>query len=266
MEKLLRHDLNFLAASLCQEPVAFNLAIHNPVSSFDFEHRVGIVALLRDQVIKTIDNSSGSKFLILTHDIQTFFDLEKIKKGLTAVCKGVGNLSCSMKILNDSADLEEYTEKNFNVYQKLLGDVCNFAELNETELSQYDAASIGNKMRRVAETLSTFLYGKEFSAIFQNKNLYEEGKEKYKELYSNVMFRLVLNGESHGEEKTKSLNPSFEAFSPKTIWNMSRLFLLLLLDTHPRHLEAMLEEGKSEIIKQWRPSICTDESLLAEGS
>ena len=54
------------------------VVIDDPISSFDFENKVGISSFLRYQTHKIIKGNAKSKILFLTHDLSTFSDLQKI--------------------------------------------------------------------------------------------------------------------------------------------------------------------------------------------
>lgn len=53
------------------------VVIDDPISSFDFENKVGISSFLRYQTHKIIKGNAKSKILFLTHDLSTFSDLQK---------------------------------------------------------------------------------------------------------------------------------------------------------------------------------------------
>ena len=51
------------------------LIIDDPVSSFDMENRIGILSYLKYKLGQYLKGNEGSKFLLLTHDMQTFYDM-----------------------------------------------------------------------------------------------------------------------------------------------------------------------------------------------
>lgn len=51
--------------------------IDDPISSFDFENRIGVISFLKWQLAKMHRGNSQSKALVLTHDIQVALDLLK---------------------------------------------------------------------------------------------------------------------------------------------------------------------------------------------
>ena len=54
------------------------LVIDDPVSSFDFENKVGIMSLLKAKIADIIKSNPESQILVMTHDIQCLYDLQKI--------------------------------------------------------------------------------------------------------------------------------------------------------------------------------------------
>ena len=52
------------------------VVIDDPVSSFDFENKIGIISLLRREIKKIIFGNNNSKVLVLTHDLSTMFDVK----------------------------------------------------------------------------------------------------------------------------------------------------------------------------------------------
>lgn len=54
--------------------------IDDPVSSFDFENRIGVISFLKWQLAKMHKGNSHSKALVLTHDIQVALDLFKVNE------------------------------------------------------------------------------------------------------------------------------------------------------------------------------------------
>ena len=53
------------------------IIIDDPVSSFDFENKVGIISFLRYQINRIVRGNQSSKILLLSHDLETVFHLRK---------------------------------------------------------------------------------------------------------------------------------------------------------------------------------------------
>lgn len=54
------------------------IVIDDPISSFDFENKIGILSFLKYMIEKILSNNLKSKILIMTHDFSTFFNLNKL--------------------------------------------------------------------------------------------------------------------------------------------------------------------------------------------
>lgn len=55
------------------------IVIDDPISSFDMENKVGVISYLRYELEKVVQNEE-TKVVILTHDLQVFFDVADCKK------------------------------------------------------------------------------------------------------------------------------------------------------------------------------------------
>lgn len=87
------------------------LVIDDPVSSFDLENRIGILSFLKYQLGLFLLGNIDTRALILTHDLLTAIDFEKMLEELRDECKKSSivrrNLNMllmnwSKKILKDS--------------------------------------------------------------------------------------------------------------------------------------------------------------------
>lgn len=61
-----------------------------------------------------------------------------------------------------------------------------------------DTLIVGNLMRRVMEAFSTFVYKKGIAEISCDDTILQQiGDKDYIDYFKNLMYRLVLNGDSH---------------------------------------------------------------------
>lgn len=143
----------------------------------------------------------------------------------------------------------------FNEYNELIVSVFDFANTISTG-SVLPVDGIGNKMRRIAEAISAFLYSCGIEELFRKEPLLRSSDEKKKEHYRNTLFHLVFNGMSHTQDKIKGLNPSYEVFAPSEVQKMAKSFLLFIKDTHELHLSSTLkDDNKMRIISSWEKEI-----------
>ena len=77
------------------------VVVDDPVSSFDFENRVGILSYIRYQVDCIIKGNKQSKILILTHDLTTAFDLRKAMDEVANSTKGIAQIQKTSSILQE---------------------------------------------------------------------------------------------------------------------------------------------------------------------
>lgn len=207
--------------------------IDDPVSSFDYDNRIGIMSFLRMQYDKILHGDKNSRLLILSHDILTIRDTYKCFKD---IYKDKMPLK-TFKLQNDKLFKLEPEE---NIYSKLLRDVYNYASNDEATDSDQ---SIGNKMRRVIEAFSTFLYRKGIEELSTNERIIAGFDNS--EFYKNLMYRLVLHGESHLEEKIKNIggvNNFFDSIDEDSKKKTARQILCLMHILNPLHIWFQLYE------------------------
>lgn len=227
------------------------LVIDDPVSSFDFENKIGIISYLSSQIEKTVKGNSNSKIVILTHDLSTEFDL---RKSLTTFCKASkkkpwGLETAYLELKNKKFSEFEYRRSE---YTELFKFVYKYAtsESNEGNLE------IGNCMRRVLESFVTFSYKKDMNNFISNDDdilkLLAE-KSGYNEGF---LARLLLNNESHFIEKLQVDYDNcnlFQYFSDeeKKVTAKNLICLLYILNT--QHVLAHLhgENDVDQTIKKW---------------
>ena len=166
------------------------IIVDDPVSSYDFENKIGILSFLKLKLSQFLNGNLNSKAIILTHDLLTFFDIEKILEEL-------------QKEFNDSYG------KNKTVFNLIELKKCNFIEFQYKKRHEYtemmkmiydysmegcpdNSILIGNIMRQVIEAFSTF------------KSIINKLDDEYQSYFSNLMYRLILNGGSHKEEEIRS--------------------------------------------------------------
>lgn len=144
------------------------VVVDDPVSSFDFENKIGITSFLRYQINRIISGNINSKILILSHDLETVTGLRKSAEEICQATKGIVGVAQTTYIVQE---LDLYTLhlliKSHNEYGVLLNRVYQFAN---GEMSD-DGATIGNAMRRVLEAFSTFNYQKSIEKVSCDKDV-----------------------------------------------------------------------------------------------
>lgn len=227
------------------------IIVDDPVSSFDTENKVGVISYLRYELEKFLQNID-TKVVVLTHDLQVFFDIQKVFSELLPNMKKTNIVSYWLK----NNELEEY--KTYNEYSSMLKDIYNYAN-SDRAVSEI---AIGNEMRRVLEAFSTFLYREGIESISTNKEILECIPKDERVYFKNRMYRLVLHGESHSKEKIQTIDDlSFTEFiSTAEKRRTAQDIVCLMYSLNRVHLHAHLcsdensynwEEVQSNIQK-WR--------------
>lgn len=180
------------------------LIIDDPVSSFDIENKVGIMSFLRYQLGKFLLKNEYTKTIIMTHDLLTYYDSDKIFRELAIEFKDKYNKKFKYK--QCELKNKELIEMDFNKrqeYTKLMEIIYKFASGND---NKYNLV-IGNIMRQVLEAFSTFQYKQGFETVSTNENILKLLPNNiFKNYFKNLMYRLVLNNGSHKFEQTVSMS------------------------------------------------------------
>ncbi|MBP3195155.1 MAG: AAA family ATPase [Cardiobacteriaceae bacterium] len=86
------------------------LVIDDPVSSFDMENRIGLLSFLRYKLKQYLCGNENTKVIVMTHDIQTCFDLQKAFEEVIECCKTPVNQYIFSRL--------ELTDKEISFYPK----------------------------------------------------------------------------------------------------------------------------------------------------
>lgn len=229
------------------------LIIDDPVSSFDRENRVGVLSLLKYELQSFIYGNTDTKVLIMTHDLMAFYDLEKVMREIT---KGKNFVYGLHEIVDRK--IQSFSFNKGNEYTKLLCAIYDFSQ-NDTP-SDYMKLTIGNTIRKVLEAYSTFVYKVGIDEVSFNEQILQEIPSESKRTYfSNLMYRIVLNGESHLEERVKALEDFCNGISDDEKNRIAKDVLCFLYLLNPVHVEQHLTEcsGAIEQINKWCEDIET---------
>lgn len=225
------------------------IVIDDPVSSFDFENKIGIISYLKKQINDIIFGNNQSKVLIFSHDLTTIFDLQKATEEigkLTQKVAGTNNTTASWLEIKDGST--ERFSKNRSEYTELLKLVYSYAK----DKSGIDSINIGNTMRRVLEAFSTFNYKKGIQDISCDIEIMKNVPNK--EYFENLMYRLVLHNESHFEEQIQNFHDGinfYDFISEDEKQKTAREVLCLIYLLNPLHIKAHLAGSATNEINQW---------------
>ena len=76
---LIIFELNVLRMFIIKYASEYLIVIDDPVSSFDYGNRVGVMSLLRYQFGNILKGNVNSRILVMSHDLHSVFDLVKIR-------------------------------------------------------------------------------------------------------------------------------------------------------------------------------------------
>lgn len=228
------------------------LVIDDPVSSFDYGNRLGVMSLLRYQFSNIKKGNPNSRMLVLTHDLRSAFDLAKIRSELNG-----GKRERGEKLFLELVDKQLKERTVSNEYKKMLEYVYEYAKKPANDADEHIETGIGNVMRRVVEAFSSFCYNMPFEEMMCRDNILKAIPEEKRKYYENFMCRLTLNGESHMEERVYDLNTITPFFTEREKIQTAKSLLLFLKYVNEEHLTCYLgknkedEEDKIAEIKSW---------------
>ena len=222
------------------------IVIDDPVSSFDYGNRVGVMSLLRFQFGNILKGNVNSRILVLSHDLHSIFDLLKIRG---EVIQGKAGDRSFMELTKNKLEI-----KNFrNEYKKLIECVYSYAvDTNKSDPDEILEIGIGNIMRRMLEAFSSFCYNVSFENMLRKEDILLSIPETKRSYYGNFMYRLTLNTESHMEESVYTLNSITSFFTREEKIQTAKSVLLFLLYINKSHLKAYLNDEQLTQIEKWK--------------
>lgn len=231
------------------------LVIDDPISSFDIENRIGILSFLRWKLERVLVGSPTTKILLMTHDVSVVFDCEKAFEEISKHC-GKNSCHAEFKVLKlENKSLHDFSNNSHNEYTHLLQMVYQYAKANNPN-DDLDLV-IGNVMRRVLETFTSFSFKKGVNDVrLEDKYLALLPDDATRTYYQNLMYRLVLNTESHAEEGIKAA-PETSFWSHLSSTEKERTakdILCFIYCLNSPHLLSHLPEAETDL-KTWSLAI-----------
>ena len=225
------------------------LIIDDPISSYDWENRIGVLSFLKYQLSLFLTGNKETQALIMTHDLMTAFDIMKLLKELMNECRevfGCDFSSYQCELQKKKLDIFQYKKDE---YTELLCTVYDYGSGLDGEMSPY----IGNIMRQVLEEFGTFEYRKGINEISNDSTILATIKnDEYRLHYKNFMSRLILNHGSHREDQAKSIYLSMpELLSESDKRRTAREVLCFMFLLNELHMEKHLGKKKCSTIRKW---------------
>lgn len=237
------------------------LVIDDPVSSFDLENKIGILSYLKYQLGKFLLGNNDTRVLLMTHDLLTALDIGTIFDELMKECKkkynGHGTFVYSPKELRNK-QLIRFVNKR-NEYTNLLSLIYDYAQGGSTEHGPY----IGNILRQVLEAFSTFEYKKGISDVSVDDEILSTMEHEEHRLYfKNLMYRLILNGDSHRENQTRNMQIDFfTLISDTEKMRTAKEILCFMRLLNAPHVKAHLGDNAMSDIDRWCEEIRTHSAI-----
>lgn len=252
------------------------IVLDDPISSFDFENKVGILSLIRDQLGKILFGNEKSRIVLMTHDREMFDHLNKVVDD-TAEFKKTLNKENDGKTL-DGVDLHSTSEicgnhfilnsgvlvaaegEHVNDYANDLRLVYSFAE---DRAGGHNDVTIGNIMRRVLEAYASFNYSIGPTQLFNDidvlKQIHNEPARKF---FSTLMYRLVLNSQSHFDEVVHAIPDSkWQQFlSHDELVKTARIVISFLFEVNRVHLKKLINGFDAQEVETWQAEIPGNEN------
>lgn len=240
------------------------IVLDDPVSSFDLENRVGIISYIKSQIFKILRGNQNSKVTMLSHDLMTIYDMEKALSEIKHQIKiksDKAEIEMTYRVLElDKRRLSSLKLKERNEYSLILKTIYDYAS---NKSSDYELV-IGNIIRRVLEAFGTFEFQKGIDAISCDSTIISYIPENLRDYFENLMYRLVLNGESHLLDRTKTITDYnfFSTISPDEKKRTAKDVLCLMFLLNGTHMRSQFIAMKDDIsidaiedIKQWIEAI-----------
>lgn len=232
---------------------SYFIILDDPISSLDFDNKIGIYSYLRKTFKDILCNNQKSRILILTHDLEVVYKLDKVFDDIKKE-KQIEKFSCSMRLLLNKCTKSVNISK-INNYAWNIEEIYEYATSDIDDYSHKDY-NIGNVLRKTLEAYATFNFRIGISDLTNSEEILNKIKNNdLREHFKNRMFRLLLNSESHTEEiaKTFTDHDLFEQFSKEERIQLSKDVLCLLYLLDKEHIKSYLPNNDKEIknIESW---------------
>ncbi|MCD7121893.1 AAA family ATPase [Limosilactobacillus albertensis] len=219
---------------------SYLIVIDDPISSFDMENRIGIMSYLKYKLSEFLTSNKNTQVVLLTHDLQVLFDSEKMINEILG--SGVRN---SRSYQLREKELIPCNKSVRNGYSRLMCEVYDYGNNDKT----IDRMIIGNEMRKLLESFSTFNYRQGIEKVSLDEAILNKIDKSDRSYYKNLMYRLVLHGESHTEERIDTLDDInfFDFISEKEKRRTARDIICFLYALDSVHvLKHLTKQGKKE--------------------
>lgn len=225
------------------------LVIDDPLSSFDYENKIGIMSFLKYKMKSVLSGSASTKAIIMTHDISFFMDFSKALEEISKHCNSIEKKATYQLLYLHNKSINEFMYKKQNEYTDLLTEIFEYANSESVDENNF----VGNQMRRVLEAFSTFSFKIGIDELSTKQDILDLlPTSELKDYFENLMYRIVLNGESHGQDTARFFPRTdfYENLSPEEKQRTAKDILCFMYLLNKQHIKSHLNDD-TNIIEQW---------------
>ncbi|MCF0197056.1 MAG: AAA family ATPase, partial [Bacteroidaceae bacterium] len=247
------------------------VVIDDPITSYDSDNRMGVMAFLKEQLTELLLKTEGSKVMVMSHDQRTIDLLVSMGYNVEIKLLYKENKHPSDEEKNIKIKVFElhrrrmvgYSEKSKSEYSQMLHLLYKFAQDEETDRIEY--VGIGNTIRRVLESFSMMMLNtSDYTRLVDNTHLrlsvrgYDSGE--IRRVYKRYLSRIFLNPESHSSVNIAQDNYD-SAFTRESIQTLARYTLTFIYTVNDQHLWTSLKDEfkdwKQDLL-DWRQKLVLD--------
>lgn len=235
------------------------LILDDPISSFDFENKIGIYNYLRKQFKLLYMKNQYSQIVLTTHDMEAYYNFEKVFQDIVGDDGKKLINKVNKYILTENGLVNDKKNQVSNIYNSQMKLIFEFAKGNKNEVENY----IGNTMRPVCEAFSTFKYKCGIDFLRTDNYIIDLINESnLREFFENYLFRLILNNESHHEDDYKGITDkdimNYLTLNEKI--KTAKLVILFLYKLDKLHILKQLSNDNNideidSVILQWEQEV-----------
>jgi len=221
------------------------IVLDDPVSSFDFDNKYGMLIAISSFCRYVLrDSKNLTKILVLTHDLASAYEMDKIMNGIDGSIK---KFCC--KLLSNK--IERIDFENFDYYQIFLEKAYRFARGEMLATDRFTA----NELRRMFEAYSTFELRRPVTTVLDCNavkiSLQRFGRDISVDSFAAI--RGFIHRDSHAKTQIRHGNMELgPALTCENFKRFARDILCLMYIISPGHLEERLcLGGDTSIFDQW---------------
>lgn len=224
--------------------------IDDPISSFDYENKLGILSFLKKILSEIKNGNNESQIAIFTHELEIANFINRIFVDLE-----MASDSCQKEI--SVSGVVDTNVTKYSNYRELMKDVLNYGEFG----NDYMDSHIGNTIRRLLEAYATFNYNETIDKFLAKSDyLNKINDETLKNYFKIKMDRLILNEESHTENIIRQSPDisNFDLFSKDERIQTAKDIIVLLYCFDSVHIKRYIPTEKERVVKGWLNEIKTN--------